>query len=45
MRWMLWTGFASVPVFRLTYWDYHGRKVAWKEKFDRRTEDEKIEEA
>ena len=45
MRWILWSCVFSVPLFRATYWSYHGRRVAWYEKFDRRSEEEKIEDA
>ena len=31
MRWILWSGVLIVPVYRNTYWDYLGRRVAWKD--------------
>jgi len=30
MRWILWGGVAFVPLYRNFYWDYHGRRVAFK---------------
>lgn len=44
-RWIFWCTFGSVPFYRNTYWDYLGRRVAWKEYFDGKTEDERIADA
>ena len=33
MRWMFWSFFAFVPVYRTFYWDYLGKRVAWKDDF------------
>jgi hypothetical protein len=44
-RWVLWCTFGSVPFYRNTYWDYLGRRVAWKEYFDGKTEAERIADA
>ena len=30
MRWILWGGVLSIPLYRTQYWDYLGRRVAWK---------------
>ena len=44
-RWLLWGFVCTVPIYRNTYWDFHGRRVAWKSWFDFRTEKQKCEEA
>jgi len=44
-RWIFWTIGGSVPFYRNTYWDYLGRRVAWKEYFNGKTEEERIAEA
>jgi len=44
-RWIMYCTFGSIPFYRNTYWDYLGRRVAWKEYFDGKTEGEKIDEA
>ena len=31
MRWILWGGVMALPIYRCTYWDYLGRRVAWRE--------------
>ena len=31
-RWMLWSFVGCVPIYRCTYWDFLGRRVAWKDK-------------
>ena len=31
MRWILWGAIGSVPFYRNTYWDYLGRRVAWRD--------------
>jgi len=33
MRWIFWSVFAFVPLYRNFYWDYLGRRVAWKDDF------------
>ena len=33
MRWMFWSFFLFVPAYRNFYWDYLGRRVAWKDDF------------
>ena len=30
-RWILWGGVAATPFYRCTYWDYLGRRVAWRD--------------
>ncbi len=45
MRWILWGLVASIPLYRNFYWDFLGRRVAWKDKLSRVTEDQKMEEA
>ena len=45
MRWIFWSFTLTLPVYRTIYWDYHGRKVAWKNAFDWRSEKEKAEDA
>ena len=42
MRWILWGAISSIPIYRLTYWDYLGRRVAWRDHLGFwGTEDEK----
>ncbi len=31
MRWILWGGVSAIPLFRVTYWDYLGRRVSWRD--------------
>ena len=31
MRWMFWSFFSFVPFYRTFYWDFLGRRVAWKD--------------
>ena len=31
MRWILWGGVSAIPIFRITYWDYLGRRVSWRD--------------
>ena len=31
MRWIFWGGVMAVPIYRCTYWDYLGRRVAWRD--------------
>jgi hypothetical protein len=45
MRWILWTIGFSLPIYRNTYWDYLGRRAAWRDHFSGKTEDEKRAEA
>ena len=45
MRWILWSIVGAIPIYRNTYWDYLGRRVAWKDKFSKKTEEEKRQEA
>ena len=40
MRWILWSVFGFVPFYRNTYWDYLGRRSAWRDYYHG-TEDEK----
>ena len=40
-RWILWGTFGFVPIYRNVYWDYLGRRVAWKDSLSGKTEDEK----
>ena len=44
-RWILWGLVGSIPVYRFTHWDYHGRRVGWRTWFDFRSEKQKAEEA
>ena len=30
-RWIFWGGVMATPIFRCTYWDYLGRRVAWRD--------------
>ena len=45
MRWMLWGFVSFIPIYRNVYWDYHGRRVAWKKWFAGKSEDEQRQEA
>jgi hypothetical protein len=45
MRWIFWSIGASVPIYRNTYWDYLGRRVAWRDSLSGKTEEQKREEA
>ena len=31
MRWIFWSFFSFVPFYRTFYWDFLGRRVAWKD--------------
>lgn len=33
MRWILWGGVSMTPLYRCTYWDFLGRRVAYKDKY------------
>ena len=39
-RWIFWSMGASVPIYRNTYWDYLGRRSAWRDYYSG-TEEEK----
>ena len=41
MRWILWGGVAATPIYRNTYWDFLGRRVAWRDSLFGGTEEEK----
>ena len=43
MRWMFWSFFAFIPLYRTFYWDFLGRRVAWKD--DLQTPEEKRAQA
>ena len=43
MRWMFWSFFLFVPAYRNFYWDYLGRRVAWKDDFKGSEEDKRAE--
>ena len=45
MRWMLWCTFGFIPVYRNVYWDYLGRRVAWKDSLSGKTDDDRKAEA
>ena len=45
MRWILWSFCGYLCFYRNVYWDYHARRVAWKEYFNFSSEKEKAEEA
>ncbi len=44
-RWILWGMCSSVPIYRNVYWDFLGRRVAWKDYYSGLTEDEKRQQA
>ena len=41
MRWIFWCTFGFIPFYRNVYWDYLGRRVAWKDSMSGKTEAEK----
>jgi hypothetical protein len=41
MRWIFWSIALSIPIYRNTYWDYLGRRVAWRDSLFGGTEAEK----
>ena len=43
-RWIFWGLGASVPFYRNTYWEFLGRRVAWKDHYTG-TEEEKRAQA
>ena len=45
MRWILWGTFGFIPIYRNVYWDYLGRRVAWKDSLSGKTEAEKQAQA
>ena len=46
MRWILWGFVSAVPIYRNTYWDFLGRRVAWRDHLGFwGTEEEKKAEA
>ena len=45
MRWILWGGVAFIPLYRNFYWDFIGRRVAFKDWLSGKTEDEKRRES
>ena len=44
-RWILWGGVGFLPMYRNFYWDFLGRRVAWKDYYSGMTEDEKRQKA
>ena len=44
-RWIFWSLGLSVPIYRNTYWDYLGRRSAWREYYFGGTEAERIARA
>jgi len=44
-RWILWTLCGFVPMYRNFYWDFLGRRVAWKDYYSGLTEEEKKKQA
>lgn len=45
MRWILWSFFGFIPFYRNVYWDYLGRRVAWKDSLSGKTEEQRMQEA
>ena len=46
MRWIFWGTCMATPIYRNTYWDYLGRRVAWRDSLGFwGTEEEKKEAA
>jgi len=43
-RWIFWSLYLAVPIYRNVYWDYLGRRSAWRDYFGG-TEAEKIAHA
>ena len=43
MRWIFWGLVLAVPIYRNTYWDYLGRRVAWRDHLFGGTEAERIQ--
>lgn len=44
-RWVFWSFGLFLPAYRNFYWDYLGRRVAWKDYFSGMTEEEKKQKA
>lgn len=44
-RWILWGGALSLPLYRTFYWDFLGRRVAWKDYYSGVSEDDKKKKA
>jgi hypothetical protein len=44
-RWIFWSLFFAVPIYRNTYWDYLGRRQAWYEYLKGESEAERIAKA
>ncbi len=44
-RWIFWSLFFSIPIYRNTYWDFLGRRRAWAEYLTGGTEEERIQKA
>ena len=44
-RWLLWGFCLFIPIYRTVYWDFLGRRVAWKDYYSGLTEDEKRQKA
>ena len=45
MRWIFWGTIGFIPFYRNTYWDFLGRRVAWRDSLSGKTEEEKKAEA
>ena len=45
MRWIFWSIGLSIPIYRLTYWTYQGRRAALRENLNFKTEEQKRAEA
>ena len=45
MRWILWSFFGFIPFYRNVYWDFLGRRVAWKDSLSGKTEEQRMKEA
>jgi len=45
MRYILWIGVASTPIYRCTYWDTFGRRAAWRDTLFGGTEEFKKDKA
>ena len=45
MRYLLWGFVGFIPVYRTFYWDFLGRRTAWKDYYSSLDEDQKIAKA
>lgn len=45
MRWIFWSFVMATPIYRCTYWDFLGRRVAWRDHLFGGTEEWKKERA